>query len=85
MVKASSKKSRRFTVVIEPAEEGGYVVHVPTLAGCVTQGETFEEAIANAKEAIECYLLAQKDLGEEIPSEPEGTIVVAVSTDIIIE
>jgi antitoxin HicB len=80
-----SGKARTFTAVVEPAEEGGYVVHIPTLAGCVTQGETLEEAKANAKEAIECYLLAQKDMGEELLSEPEGTVVIAVSTDIVLD
>ena len=39
-------------VVIEPQEEGGYTVFVPTLPGCVSQGETTEEAIANIREAI---------------------------------
>ena len=64
-----------FTVVFEPAPEGGYVVHVPTLPGCATQGETFEEAQANAKEAIEGYVSVMQDLDEEIPLESEDTIV----------
>ena len=38
------KKSYKYTAVFEPAEEGGYVVYIPALPGCVTQGETFEEA-----------------------------------------
>jgi len=46
----------KFTVVLEPAEEGGYNVRVPALDGCFTQGDTEEEAIKNAKEAILCYL-----------------------------
>ena len=46
----------RFVVVLEPAEEGGFVVKVPALEGCVTQGETEDEALANAREAILCYL-----------------------------
>ncbi|TEU04674.1 MAG: type II toxin-antitoxin system HicB family antitoxin, partial [Dehalococcoidia bacterium] len=43
----------KYTVIIVPEEEGGYSVEVPALAGCYTQGETREEAIAMAKEAIE--------------------------------
>ena len=46
----------KFKVVLEEAEEGGYVVYVPSLPGCVSQGETKEEALENIKEAIEVYL-----------------------------
>jgi predicted RNase H-like HicB family nuclease len=46
----------KFKVVLEEAEEGGYVVYVPALPGCVSQGETREEALKNIKEAIEVYL-----------------------------
>ena len=46
----------KFKVVLEEAEEGGYVVYVPALPGCVSQGETKEEALENIKEAIEVYL-----------------------------
>ena len=46
----------KFKVVLEEAEEGGYVVYVPVLPGCVSQGETKEEALKNIREAIEVYL-----------------------------
>ena len=46
----------KFKVILEEAEEGGYVVYVPALPGCVSQGETREEALKNIKEAIEVYL-----------------------------
>ena len=46
----------KFTVILEPAPEGGYNVIVPALDGCFTQGDTEEEALKNAKEAIICYL-----------------------------
>lgn len=46
----------KFLVVLEPAEEGGYNVSVPALDGCFTQGDTEEDALSNAKEAIACYL-----------------------------
>jgi predicted RNase H-like HicB family nuclease len=47
----------RYQVVIEPdLEDGGYVVHCPGLPGCISQGQTREEALANIKEAIEAYL-----------------------------
>ncbi len=46
----------KLTVILEPQEEGGYTVHVPSLPGCISQGETKEEALKNIKEAIELYL-----------------------------
>ena len=46
----------KYTVVLIPEEEGGYSVEVLALPGCVTQGETREEAIVMAKEAIQLYL-----------------------------
>jgi predicted RNase H-like HicB family nuclease len=45
-----------FIIVLEAQENGGYSVFVPALAGCISQGETREEAIANIKEAILLYL-----------------------------
>ncbi|MFH1669790.1 MAG: type II toxin-antitoxin system HicB family antitoxin [Candidatus Woesearchaeota archaeon] len=46
------------TIVLEPAEEGGYTAYVPSLPGCISEGDTKEEAIKNIKEAIELYLEA---------------------------
>ena len=45
----------KLTVVLEPSEEGGYTVYVPTLPGCVSEGDTEEEALVNIREAIELY------------------------------
>ena len=58
---------REFDVVLEAAEEGGFVVSVPDLPGCWTQGETRDEALANAKEAIAAYLDALEELGKPVP------------------
>ncbi|MGH2763856.1 MAG: type II toxin-antitoxin system HicB family antitoxin [Thermoleophilaceae bacterium] len=58
---------REFDVVLESAEEGGFVVSVPDLPGCWTQGETRDEALANAKEAIGAYLDALEELGRPLP------------------
>jgi len=49
--------------------EGGFTVTVPLLPGCVTWGDTLDEAIGNAKEAIELYIESLTAHGEEIPSE----------------
>jgi len=46
----------RLKVVLEPSEEGGYTVYVPALPGCISEGETVEEALENIREAIALYL-----------------------------
>ena len=46
----------KLRVVLEPSEEGGYTVYVPALPGCVSEGDTQEEALVNIREAIELYL-----------------------------
>ena len=46
----------KLIVILEPQEEGGFTVYVPSLPGCISQGETKAEALKNIKEAIELYL-----------------------------
>jgi predicted RNase H-like HicB family nuclease len=46
----------KFEVILKEAEEGGYIVYVPSLDGCVSQGEIKKEAFENIKEAIRVYL-----------------------------
>lgn len=58
-----------YSVIYEEAPEGGYVVYVPALPGCHTQGETIEEAEKNIKEAVELYLESLKARDEKIPQE----------------
>ena len=72
------KKVYKYTAVFEPAEEGGYVVTVPALPGCVTQGETFEEAREIAEEAFQLYVETLREDGEEVPIEKEERIEVRI-------
>jgi len=69
----------QYTVILYPElDEGRYSVTVPALPGCVTQGETLEEAIAMAKDAIRLYLEALRDEGEPIPEEqihPQAIVI----------
>lgn len=46
----------KLRLVLEPSDEGGYTVTVPALPGCISEGETREEALRNIREAIELYL-----------------------------
>jgi predicted RNase H-like HicB family nuclease len=66
-------KMLSYKVLLRKEPEGGYTVIVPSLPGCVTYGDTIEEAMKMAKEAIELYIESLKEHGEEIPTE-EGTL-----------
>jgi len=61
--------ARRFTVIFEKEEEGGYHVFCPTLPGCHTQSETIEEGIQNIREAIELYVQSLIEDGLPVPEE----------------
>jgi antitoxin HicB len=61
------KREYRFTVLYEPAEEGGYVVTCPALPGLVTEGETLDEAREMARDAIRAYVESLKKDGLPIP------------------
>ena len=67
-------------IEVHPGEEGetGFWVSVPTLPGCFSQGESYEEAIENAREAIQCYLEAAVKRGEKIPEESNHPAVIGV-------
>lgn len=58
-----------YTVVLAAEKEGGFVVSVPALPGCFTQGETRSEALKNAREAITAYVEELRSRGDEIPVE----------------
>ena len=63
--------SRTYTVILEPADEGGYIVHVPALPEIVTEGDTEAEALAMAKDAIELYIETLVAEGLPVPEERE--------------
>jgi len=62
-----------YRILLRKEPEGGYTVTVPSLPGCVTYGDTIEEAIKMAREAIELYIESLKEHGEEIPTD-EGVL-----------
>jgi predicted RNase H-like HicB family nuclease len=51
----------KLKIVLEASDEGGYTVYVPSLPGCISEGQTKKEALANIKEAIELYLEPVED------------------------
>jgi antitoxin HicB len=70
----------KYTILLEPdQEEGGYTVSVPALPGCVTQGETIEEAITMAKDAIRLFIETLVENGEPVPEEREHPQAITIS------
>jgi antitoxin HicB len=69
----------KYRVIVEPDEDGIYVVEVPTLPGCISQGRTRAEAIDNIKEAIAVYLESLAAHGEPIPPPISEEIVEVVA------
>lgn len=72
-------KGYQYTIILHPEPEaGGYSVTVPALPGCVTQGETLEEAIAMAKDAIRLYVESLLAEGKMVPQETEHPQAIIV-------
>ncbi len=69
---------RSYSVVLEPDPDGGYVVVVPAFPGCFSQGDTVEEAMANAQESIELTIEDMKAHAEPIPN-PDGELIGKVA------
>ncbi|MGH8583465.1 MAG: type II toxin-antitoxin system HicB family antitoxin [Gammaproteobacteria bacterium] len=65
-------------VVISHGEDNYWVAECPSLPGCISQGRTKEEAIANAKEAIEGYIVVLEEDGLPVPEDRFDTLLVAV-------
>jgi len=59
----------KLKVILEPSAEGGYTIIVPSLPGCITEGETKEEALANVQESVELYLDPVEDDSDFAPNE----------------
>ena len=59
----------RYTVVLEQESDGGYVVSVPAMPGCVSQGDTRGEALTNIRDAIELYIEDCRVAGDPVPTE----------------
>lgn len=78
-----SKRVVRYTAIFEEAPEGGYVVRIPTL-GCVTEGDTFEQAKAMAQDAIRCTVASLLKHREPVPEEGPIEIVSALSVPIAV-
>jgi predicted RNase H-like HicB family nuclease len=65
-------------VIIYPGEDGWWVAECPSLPGCISQGESREQVVANIKEAIQGYVKALEEDGLPVPDERFETLLVAV-------
>jgi antitoxin HicB len=64
-------------VILIPDETGGYTVEVPSLPGCISEGDTVEDALTNIKDAIDLFIESMIAHGEEVPEDIPGPIQVA--------
>jgi len=69
------QKILKYDVVFEEQPEGGYTAIVPSLSGCISEGDTFEETKINIADAIKLYLEDLKADGEEIPN-TKGSVFI---------
>ena len=72
------EKVLRYNAVFEPCEEGGFTVTVPKLPGLITEGDTYEEALKNVKDAVKGYLQVLREDGEETPDTDDKTFTTPV-------
>ena len=73
-------KTYRFSVVVEK-DQDGYFVFCPELQGCYTQGETYEEALENIKDAVQLHVEDRIEAGEEIP-QPESISLTSLEVAV---
>ena len=71
---------RRYTVILEPDEEGGYHAFCPMLPGCHSEGETVKEALRNVQETAELYVESLVAHGEPVPDDP-GLVIATAEVD----
>jgi predicted RNase H-like HicB family nuclease len=70
----------RCTVLLEREPDGGYVVSVPVLPDCISQGNSRAEALENIREAIDLYIEDCRDIGDSVPTQANSEFVEVVWT-----
>ena len=83
MAKRIKEKIYQYTAIFEPDEEtGGYTVTIPSLPGCISEGETFEEALKNIQEAASLYLEVMRKRKEKIIREEKEVIIAPIQIKV---
>ena len=72
-----------YSAVFEPdTKNGGFTVTIPSLPGCISEGNTFEEAFTNIKEAAQLYIETMENNGLEINEEKQGPIIAPIEIGV---
>jgi len=74
--------SRTYSILLSPDEVRGYSVTVPALPGCITQGDTVEECLTNAREAISVYVEELAASGDPVPEEITPPQLLRVTVEL---
>jgi predicted RNase H-like HicB family nuclease len=82
-MKHQSNQVLSYNAIFEPCEEGGFTVTVPKLPGLTTEGDTYEEAQANTKDAINGYLEVLSESGEDLPEPDYQTFTSPIAVNFI--
>lgn len=83
MKKQITHKIYQYTAIFEPDEKaGGFTVTIPSLPGCISEGDSFEEALQNIQEAAGLYIEVMKDRKMEIPKEEKGIVIAPIEIKI---
>jgi predicted RNase H-like HicB family nuclease len=76
MVRTESQTDSKRKVLLYPGEDGYFVVEVPSLPGCISQGKTRQEALANIEEAIALYIEVLQDRGETVSEDMVEVVLI---------
>ena len=76
MTMAEPQAESKRKVLLYPGEDGYFVVEVPSLPGCISQGKTREEALTNIEEAIDLYIEVLQNRGEPVPDDRVEVVLV---------
>jgi len=83
MSKVLKKKIYQYTAFFEPDKESdGYTVTVPSLPGCISEGDSFEQATRNIQEAVILYLNTMKQMNKNIIKEEVGMVIAPVQVKV---
>lgn len=75
-------KVYQYTAIFEPDKQGGFTVIIPVLPGCISEGDTFEEALKNIKEAASLYIEVAQERRQKIPTEEQSIIVAPIQVKL---
>jgi predicted RNase H-like HicB family nuclease len=77
--KKATRKTGAYDVILEPSDEGGFTIYVPALPGCISEGDTEEEALENIKDAMALWLeVREEEIQKELKANKKWVRTVAL-------